>query len=79
MNSTQERLLANLIEINRLFPEWRIGQMICNLTNRVKVPESQAKVAEAIWDIEDEELLASADEFLANRRRQLAEPAEPAA
>jgi hypothetical protein len=79
MNPTHERLLAALVEISRLFPDMRIGQMICNLTNRVKTPTTQAKAAEAIWDIEDEELLASADEFLANCRRQLAEPGEPAA
>jgi hypothetical protein len=79
MNPTHERLLATLVEISRLFPEWRIGQMICNLTNRAKMPTTQAKAAEAIWDIEDEELLASAHEFLANRRRQLADPGEPAA
>jgi hypothetical protein len=48
-----------------------LGQLVANLTDRVKQPDSQARAAEAIWDIEDEELLASARDFLDRRRRQL--------
>ena len=69
MNPNHERILLAMAELSKLCPNWRIGQMVCNLTNLVKVPSCQADAAAAIWDIEDEELLASAEEFLANLMR----------
>jgi hypothetical protein len=79
MNPTQERLLATLMELTKLFPEWRHGQMICNLTSMAKFEESTKDPAGTIWDIEDEELLAAAEEFLAKCRRSLQSSNEPAA
>ena len=50
------RLLANLSEEDT---ELRLGQMICNLATL-----AQGAKAEAVWDAEDEELLAAAKRLL---------------
>ena len=77
MNPTHERLLAALAEMCKLFPAWRVGQMICNLTQQVKFEESLSDPAGTIWEIEDEELLASIEEFVANRQRSLQTQQDP--
>jgi hypothetical protein len=77
MSHTQQRLLASLAEFMELFPSFRVGQAICNLTDRVKYPESQAKAAEMVWDIEDQELFASIEDWAEKRRAQLKERGDP--
>jgi hypothetical protein len=54
MNETRKNLLAALAEISEQYPDWRFGQLIANLAVwcRDATPG-------AIWDIEDEELLAA--------------------
>ncbi len=73
MNPTRQQLLAALAEFSELFPTFRLGQMICNLTSRVKPEESFANPAGTIWDIEDEELLATVQDWIAARRTPLQE------
>ena len=46
-------------------PEARFGQLIANLSYLVKGPSN-----EAIWDVEDEELLAAARKHLDQRRNR---------
>jgi hypothetical protein len=67
MNPTSgDELLGALAELRALFPDWRFGQLLANL-----VTAAGGMDAEAIWDIEDEELLAAARRLIA--REQLAE------
>ena len=54
-DSTRQQLLQVLAELSDLCPEMRMGQLIANLATVAK-----GATAEAIWDVEDEELLAAA-------------------
>ena len=50
-----DELLSSIAELRSLFPEWRLGQLVANLLTAAGATE-----AGAIWDIEDEQLLAAA-------------------
>jgi hypothetical protein len=58
-NETRQKLLQVLGELSEQCPEVRLGQLIANLGTLAKGP-----TVEAVWDVEDEELLEAA-------RRQL--------
>jgi hypothetical protein len=58
-NDTRRELLHVLSELSEQCPEVRLGHLIANLGTLAKGP-----TVEAIWDVEDEELLKAA-------RRQL--------
>ena len=77
MNATQQQLFESLAEVLCLHPDWRVGQAIANLTDRFKHPDSAQATAEAIWDIEDDELLASSRELIDRQSRQIEAPAGP--
>ena len=53
-NDTRRQILDELAELSDTFPDWRFGQMIANLATVARGSEN-----EAIWDMEDEELLAA--------------------
>ena len=53
--STAEELMGALSELRALFPDWRMGQLIANL-----VTAAGGTDAGAIWDVDDEQLLAAA-------------------
>jgi hypothetical protein len=46
-----------------LFPEWRFGQLVANLTTA-----AGCQGPEAIWDVEDEQLLAAAERLIERNR-----------
>ena len=52
---TRQQLLQVLAELSELCPEMRMGQLIANLAALAK-----GATAEAVWDAEDDELLAAA-------------------
>ena len=52
---TRQEILRTLEEIGNRYPDVRFGQLIANLSYLAKGPTN-----EAIWDVEDEELLAAA-------------------
>jgi hypothetical protein len=54
-SSTRSELLQVLTELSELCPEVRMGQLIANLATMAR-----GATVEAIWDSEDEELLAAA-------------------
>jgi hypothetical protein len=54
-NAKRSELLATIAELSELAPELRLGQLIANLATLAR----GAKV-EAVWDAEDDELLAAA-------------------
>ena len=73
--TTSDTLLQTVAQLRQLFPEWRFGQLVANLTTAAGCQE-----AEAIWDVEDDQLLAAAQRLIArNKNRQPAqlEPGAP--
>jgi hypothetical protein len=58
-------LMSVLTEISRIAPYYRLGQLIAVLTDRADHPYTTSPIA----DIEDEELLPAAKEFLEVIRR----------
>jgi hypothetical protein len=51
----QAELFDTLTELRRRYPEWRLGQLISNVAGWAD---------RNVWDIEDEQLLAAAEEHL---------------
>ena len=62
MKKSLEELLQVLAELSALFPDWRFGQLVANIATAARGPQG-----EAIWDSEDEELLAAARRLLSWR------------
>lgn len=63
MNESKcQELLEAISELSSEFPTIRLGQLICNLATAAGRDEPSGT-----WDIEDEELLAAAREWLASR------------
>jgi hypothetical protein len=58
-----DELIEAIAELRTLFPDWRMGQLIANL-----LVAAGAAEPEAIWDIEDEQLLAAARRLVERNR-----------
>ncbi len=58
-----EELIEALSQLRVVFPDWRMGQLVANL-----VTASGSTDASAIWDIEDNELLAAARRLIERNR-----------
>lgn len=58
-HTTSDALLEAIARLRQLFPEWRLGQLMANLITAAGCPE-----AEAIWDVEDDQLLAAAQRLI---------------
>ncbi len=69
MNANHEELLGALREMWQRYPEWRLGQMICNVATWAKQPTETADAAETVWDLEDDELVRGIRQHLQNRAR----------
>jgi hypothetical protein len=63
MTSVSDELMAALAELRSLFPDWRIGQLVANLTQAAGRDREGA-----IWDVEDNELLAAARRLILRNR-----------
>jgi hypothetical protein len=64
--SATEELIGAFSQLHALFPDWRMGQLVANL-----VTAAGGTDAEAIWDVEDEQLLAAARRLIErNQGRQ---------
>ena len=61
--SRTDELLEAISELRLLFPDWRMGQLIANL-----VTAAGGMDAGAIWDMEDEKLLAAARHLIERNR-----------
>ena len=59
VSPVREEILRVLADLSAYCPEIRFGQLIANLSYLAKGPTN-----EAIWDMEDEELLRAAQEHL---------------
>lgn len=55
MTQARKELLRVLDELSGLAPDVRLGQLVANLSYLAKGPTN-----EALWDVQDEELLAAA-------------------
>jgi hypothetical protein len=67
MTTARGELLTCLGELSELAPDLRMGQLVANLATL-----AQGAKAEAIWDAEDEELLAAARRLLEHYRARKA-------
>jgi hypothetical protein len=61
----RHELLNVLAELSTVFPNWRFGQLIANLATAARGAQ-----VEAIWDSEDDELLAAARHLLERNRNR---------
>ena len=61
--SVAEELTEAISELRVLFPDWRMGQLVANL-----VTAAGGADANAIWDMEDDELLAAARRLIERNR-----------
>lgn len=62
MNSSEQTrhdLLAALVQLSRIRPEWRMGQTLANLAMTAGRLDPGA-----VWDLEDEEALAAANTLI---------------
>lgn len=54
-NPDRAELFNSLAELRRRYPDWRLGQLIANVAGWAD---------QNIWDIQDDQLLAAAEEHL---------------
>jgi len=64
---SSDELLQTLIKLRSVFPDWRFGQLVANVATAAGATDSSA-----IWDIEDERLLAAARRLIENNEARLA-------
>ena len=57
MNATRKEVFRLLAELSELHPEWRLGQLMANVTVWARQPTEPHDTG--IWDVEDDELLAA--------------------
>lgn len=62
ISEIRRELLTAIEALSEDQPDVRLGQLVANLSYLAREPS-----AEAIWDAEDEEILAAAREILKNR------------
>lgn len=60
---TTQKLLETLEQLHEAHPSWRFGQLVANISLIAKGP-----VKSAVYDVEDEELLRAAQEYLAQAK-----------
>ena len=64
MTAERREIIRAVAVMSELYPHWRFGQLIANISYWAKEPS-----AEAIWDVEDEEFLNGIRTHLAQRAR----------
>lgn len=72
--TNSDALLQAVARLRQLFPEWRLGQLMANLTTA-----AGCSGAEAIWDVEDDRLLAAAQRLIARNSDRKSSQVEPLA
>jgi hypothetical protein len=75
MNATiTDELMDAVSQLRLLFPDWRMGQLMANL-----LMASGAADGAAIWEVEDEQLLAAARRLINRNSGRVMTGAEPEA
>jgi hypothetical protein len=67
--SLADELVEAMCELRELFPDWRMGQLVANLVTAAGGTDTTA-----IWNMEDEQLLAAARRLIERNRGRRAEP-----
>ena len=65
MNAVRQEVFRLLAELSERYPEWRLGQLVANVTAWARQPTEQHDTG--IWDVEDDELLAALKHHLSQR------------
>jgi hypothetical protein len=71
MTPERQQLLETLAEISNTNSDQRFGQLIANLSFVAREPTNAA-----IWDVEDDELLEAARDYLKHKRQNSSAPVE---
>ena len=66
---TRDELLEAISGLGKMYPQWRLGQMLANLAASAGHLD-----AGAVWDLEDDEALSAARRLLERRREQVTSP-----
>jgi hypothetical protein len=64
-----DELIVALAELRVLFPDWRMGQLIASLIQAAGRDEDGA-----VWEVEDEQLLAAARRLIERNQARQASP-----
>jgi len=65
-NLPADELITALAELRALFPDWRLGQLVCNLASAAGGMD-----VDAVWNMEDQRLLDAARRLIdQNSERQ---------
>lgn len=62
MNSSRHELVAALLELTQMHPEWRYGQLVANVAAWAGGDEPGN-----VWDVSDADMLKAAREHLRTR------------
>jgi len=65
MNASRRNLLNQLSRLSELAPDMRLGQLIANLASMADGPWD-----ETLWNLDDDKLLAAANQFTAELERR---------
>jgi len=57
MNPVRQRVLQLLAEMSERYPEWRLGQLVANVTAWARQPTEPND--SGLWDVEDDEMLSA--------------------
>jgi hypothetical protein len=64
MKNSDDELLEVLRELRQTYPDWRIGQLVCNVALWARGAE-----VSAVWDVEDSEFIETARKHLQHRKQ----------
>jgi hypothetical protein len=63
MKPLRQDVLKAIAELSERYPDWRFGQLVANVAVWAKGP-----AVEAIWDMEDEQLLDAVKKHLGDKK-----------
>jgi hypothetical protein len=69
MTAVREKVLRLLAEMSERYPEWRLGQLVANVAGWARQPTEPYDTG--IWDVEDNELLATLERHLAQAKEKV--------
>jgi len=72
IDQTRRDLLAALLQLSAIRPEWRLGQTLANLAMTAGKLESGG-----VWEMEDDEALAAAKILISQHEEFAPEPCQP--
>jgi hypothetical protein len=70
MSNGENDLFAALAEVRQVFPDWRFGQLIGNLVQAAGLDSDGA-----LWEVEDDQLLAAARRLIERNQTRSELPA----